>query len=67
MEPVADRNTSGDETPKSLKTRFKCYDEYDFYDRGFSRLAVEYYVSVTLKEKIKVRFSHEPSFDILPG
>ena len=64
-EPVPDRDASGDETPASLKIRFKCYDE--FYDRGFSRLAVESCVSVTLKEKIKVRFSYEPDFDILPG
>ena len=67
VEPVADRDISGDATPASLKKRFKCYDEFECYDRGFSRLAVESCVSVTLKDKNKVRFSHEPDFDILPG
>ena len=52
VEPLADRDTSGNETPESLKTRFKCYDKLECYDRGFSQLAVESCVSVTLKEKI---------------
>ena len=35
VEPLADRDISGNETTESLKTRFKCYDEFEFMTEVF--------------------------------
>ena len=39
----------------------------NFYDRGFSRLPVEICFSISLQEKVKVRFSHKKDFILFPG
>ena len=55
IEPVVVTDSSGDETEQSKTNRFRAYDELEFYDRVFSRLAVEPYMRISLKEKVKSR------------
>ena len=67
IEPTAILDDTRDETVASITAQFRSYDEFEFYDVGLSRLAVEACVSVSLREKIAIRFSHTPDFDELPG
>ena len=60
-------DSSRAETEESKINRFRTYDEFELYDRGISRLSVEACVSVSLKEKVKVRFSHKKYFEVFPG
>ena len=48
-EPPVINDPSGVETDASKDARFRSYDEYEFYDRGFSLLAVESCVSMSLQ------------------
>ena len=47
-EPLVENGYSGDENDVSKDSRFRSYDKYEFYARGFYRLTVESCVSMSL-------------------
>ena len=58
---------NGIETAASTTARVRCYDNYEFDDMALSRLAIDVLLTVSLRERLKTRFSHVPGFDELPG
>ena len=55
------------ETPESIVTQFKCYDEYEYCDWSLSRLTIEALVHPGLRADVVVQFNHTASFKKLPG
>ena len=64
--PVVDA-TSGLETPASIATRLPFYDDYEHFDIGLSRLAVESLVHPVLRSTVVTRYDHYENFEHLPG
>ena len=60
-------NDSAVESPESISSRLRGYDEYERYDIAFSRLVIEALISPTYRETVKTRFSHHKDFTELPG
>ena len=65
------KDTSGNDTtvesPESISSRLRAYDEYEKYDIAFSRLVIEALISPAYRETVKTRFSHHKDFTDLPG
>ena len=67
LEPPALYDSEGDETVASIKRRHIAYDEYEHWDIGTSRLAVESLVSPALLDRVAIRNSHMKDFTEYPG
>ena len=63
--PVVD--AQGDETDDSIAARFPFYDDYEHFDIGLSRLAVESLVHPVLRSTVVTRYDHYDNFESLPG
>ena len=55
------------ESPESISSRLRAYDDYEKYDIAFSRLVIEALISPTYRETAKTRFSHHKDFADLPA
>jgi hypothetical protein len=66
-EPAKILDSSRLETSESRKSRFHCYNDYEFDDIALSCLVVELLLTQSFREKLEVRFSHFDKFDELPG
>ena len=60
VELTAILDDTGSETMATIAARLCSYDEFELYDVGLSRLAIEACVSVSMREEIAIRFSHTP-------
>ena len=60
-------NDTDIESPESISSRLRAYDEYEKYDIAFSRLVIEALIFPTYRETVKTRFSHHTYFADLPA